>query len=148
MGKDTRKYEKSEFIDIIADLGFEKLQRNGKTGGKGDHIVYVNKEYPDIKIAIPDRKTLNENEMSDMCSSLVLVMYILDKDMSVYTKKNGVEGKLSKTIQNSKKDIRILYTPFARRCLGLSDENDFINYINNTKEKLKETQALKKAKHK
>lgn len=148
MGKDTRKYERSEFIDIIVNLGFEISKRNGKTLGKGDHIVFANKDYPDIKIAIPDRKTLNENEMSDMCSSLVLTMIILDKDMSIYTKKNGVEGKLRKTIQNSKKDIRILYTPFVRRCLGLSDENDFINYINSTKEKLKETQALKKAKHK
>ena len=80
MGKDTRKYARSEFIDIIVDLGFEIATRNGKTLGKGDHIIYSNKEYPDIKITIPDRKTLNENEMSDMCSSLVLVMLIIYKN--------------------------------------------------------------------
>ena len=103
MGKcNTAKYERNELIPILLQLGFEVDTCNGKHLGKGDHIVYSHHDYHDIKVNVPQRKSLNENEMSDICSSLVLIMHILDKDMSIYTKKNGVEGKLSKAIKFTK----------------------------------------------
>ena len=117
---------------------------NGKHLGKGDHIVYSHHDYDDIKVNVPRRKSLNENEMSDICSSLVLILYILDIDTSSFTKTNGVEGKLVKAIKNSKKDIRILFTQFTKRCLGLKDEDDYYRYIDETKQKIMESKAKKK----
>ena len=146
MGKcNTAKYERDDLIRILLDLGFEVDSCNGKHLGKGDHIVYAHSEYDDIKVNVPRRKSLNENEMSDICSSLVLILYVLDIDTSNFKKKNGVEGKLVKALNNSKKDIRILYTQFTKRCLGLKDEEDYFKYIEETKQKLKESKAKKKS---
>ena len=38
--------------------------------------------------------------MSDICSSLVLIIHILEIDTSDFKKTNGVEGKLVKALKN------------------------------------------------
>ena len=64
------KYSRKELLDIVIKLGFSVDKNNGKTKGKGDHIVYSHHTFKDLKVNIPKRKDLAENEMSDICSNI------------------------------------------------------------------------------
>ena len=68
MGRwNTAKYDRDELIKILLDFGFEVDRCNGKHLEKGDHVVYVHIDYQDIKVNVPYRRSLSENEMYDIC---------------------------------------------------------------------------------
>ena len=123
------KYSRRELIDIVTKLGFSVDTNNGKTMGKGDHVVYSHALYKELKVNIPVRKDLGENEMSDICSNIVIIMKILGVETSIFTHKEGVEGKLMKTAKNAEKDICILFTTVVKNCLGVRDEKEIKAYI-------------------
>lgn len=132
----NKKYSRRELIDIILSLGFEADQNNGKRLGKGDHVVYSHHTYKDLKINIPMRKDLSENEMSDACSNIIIIMKILDIDTSIFKHKEGVEGKLMKTARNAEKNVCVLFTTVVKNCLGLKSDEEIINYIEKHKAKM------------
>ena len=129
MPRDNAKYSRKELLKIVSQLGFSEDTNNGKVMGKGDHVVYVHKTYTDLKVNIPVRKDLGENEMSNICGNLVIIMKILGMDTSIFTHKEGVEGKLMKTVKNAEKNICVLFTTTVKNCLGLKDEQDIKDYI-------------------
>ena len=137
MGKgDNRKYSRRELLKIVTNLGFSIDKLNGKHLGKGDHVVYSHHTYKDLKVNIPDRPNLGENEMSDICSNIIIIMHILGLDTSIFKHKEGVEGKLMKTAKNAEKNICILFTPIVKNCLGVRDEQEILEYIEKTKKKI------------
>lgn len=138
------KYGRRELIDIVTNLGFSVDTNNGKTMGKGDHVVYSHSVYKDLKVNIPFRKDLGENEMSDICSNIIIIMRILGLDTSIFKSKEGVEGKLMKTAKNAEKNICILFTTVVKNCLGLRDENDIKKYIEDASRKIKNSTIVKK----
>lgn len=138
------KYSRRELIDIIVSLGFSVDVNNGKVKGKGDHIVYTHDVYKDLKVNVPMRKDLAENEMSDICSNIIIIMKILDMDTSIFTHKEGVEGKLMKTAKNAEKNICILFTTIVKNCLGVRTEQEILDYIEFHKEAIKKKQLTKK----
>ena len=147
MGKgNNRKYDRHDVEKIVRDLGFEPDTNNGKIMGKGAHIVYSHKVYQDLKINIPTHnKSLGENEMSDICAVIIIAMKILSMDTSVFTHKEDIEGKLKKMAKNAEKDITVLFTRFAKNCLGLTDEQDILEYIEQAKQKVQQsTKRLKR----
>jgi len=145
MGKGNNyKYSRRELIDIVTRLGFSPDKNNGKMMGKGDHIVYSHSLYQDLKVNIPYHKDLGENEMSDICSNIIIIMKILDIDTSIFKHKEGVEGKLMKTAKNAEKNICILFTIVVKNCLGLRDEQDILDYIERTKREIKNSKIRKK----
>ena len=135
------KYSRRELIDIIIRLGFSVDYNNGKPMGKGDHVIFSHNVYKDLKVNVPARKDLGENEMSDICSNIIIIMKILDLDTSIFTHKEGVEGKLMKTAKNAEKNICILFTTIVKNCLGLRDDQEILAYIETHKKKIKENQS-------
>ena len=145
MGKgNNNKYSRKELLNIITRLGFSPDKNNGKVMGKGDHVVYVHKVHQDLKLTIPVRKDLCENEMSDICSNIIITMRILGLDTSIFKTKEGVEGKLMKAHKNAEKNICILFSPVTKKCLGLTDEQDITNYIESAIKKIHEANHSKK----
>lgn len=145
MGRgNNSKYSRRELIDILIELGFSVDTNNGKVMGKGDHTIYSHRLYKDLKVNVPIRKDLGENEMSNICGNLIIIMRILGLDTSRFKHKEGVEGKLMKTVKNAEKDICILFTTIVKNCLGLLDEQDILDYIERTSNEVKE--KLKKGK--
>ena len=139
MGKgNNARYSRRELIEIVSKLGFSVDKNNGKVTGKGDHVVYSHEIYKDLKVNIPVRKDLGENEMSNICGNIIIIMKILGKDISIFKSKEGVEGKLTKTAKNAEKDICILFTTVVKNCLGVRDENDILAYIKTTSKKIQE----------
>ena len=144
-GHNNSKYDRREVEKLITSLGFEVDRNNGKALGKGAHIVYSHYLYEDLKINIPaHNKTLKENEMSNICGNLIIVMEILGLDTSRFSSKEGVEGKLMKTAKAFKKNPCILFTPIVKHCLGLNDEEDILEYIEKTKKKIEKTNSKTK----
>lgn len=135
------KYSRRELIDIIIRLGFSVDYNNGKPMGKGDHVIFSHNVYKDLKVNVPARKDLGENEMSDICSNIIIIMKILDLDTSIFTHKEGVEGKLMKTAKNAEKNICILFTTIVKNCLGLRDDQEILAHIETHKKKIKENQS-------
>ena len=131
MGRaNNSKYDRRELVDILINLGFSVDINNGKVMGKGDHTVYSHKLYDELKVCVPIRKSLSENEMSGICSNLVIILKILGEDVSdMFTHKEGVEGKLMKTIKNAEKNICSIFSLTARNCLGLRDDDEILDYI-------------------
>ena len=130
------KYSKDELIRLLTDMDFSMDFLNGKQLGKGDHVVYSHSQYKDLKIVIPNaKKDLNENEMSNICSNLVIIMKILGMDTSIFKRKEGIEGKLKKTVKNAEKDIFVLFTPVVKHCLGVNSEKEILMYIKKQMEK-------------
>ena len=127
------KYSRRELVDIVIKLGFSVDKNNGKTMGKGDHVVYSHKIYKELKVNIPVRKDLAENEMSDICSNIIIIMKILGLDTSIFVHKEGVEGKLMKMAKNAEKDICILFTTVVKNCLGVREEHEIKEYIEQKK---------------
>ena len=147
MGRgNNQKYSRRELEQIIKDLGFRPDSNNGKVMGKGDHNVWVHEIYQDLKLVIPmAHRELCENEMSDICANIIIAMKVLGMDISKFTHKEGIEGKLMKTAKNAEKNICILFSPISKRSLGLNDEKDILNYIEETKKKIqKKINAFKK----
>ena len=145
MGRgDNFKYSRRELEKIARDIGFSPDKNNGKQQGKGDHVVWSHEVYPDLKLVIPVRTNLCENEMSDICANIIITMRILGKDTSIFTHKEGVEGKLMKAAKNAEKNICSLFSPIAKRSLGLHDEQDIVKYIEKTKKRLTLKLSLKK----
>lgn len=140
----NKKYSRRELIDIVVSLGFSIDTNNGKPMGKGDHVIYSHNTYKDLKVNIPVRKDLGENEMSDICSNIIIIMKILDMDTSMFTHKEGVEGKLMKMAKNADKNICILFTTVVKNCLGVRDEQEILNYIQTQKTKISKQKVLKK----
>ena len=133
MGKgNNEKYNRKEFEKIITGIGFSP------TGlGKGDHIVWEHKIYKDLKLVIPTHRELGDNAMTNIGSNLIIAMYILGEDISIFKHKEGIEGKLKNIAGKIKKDnLTALFTPTARKCLGLNDDNDILEYIKNAKRKV------------
>lgn len=113
--------------------------------GKGDHVIYSHHTFKDLKVNVPVRKDLGENEMSDICSNIIIVMKILDIDTSIFKHKEGVEGKLMKMARNADKNVCVLFTTVVKNCLGVRDENEILEYIEKHKAKIKELESkLKK----
>ena len=130
------KYSKDELIKLLSELDFSVEYVNGKQAGRGDHVIYSHSEYKDLKIVVPNaRKVLNENEMSNICSNLVIIMTILGMDTSMFKHKEGVEGKMMKTVKNSEKDFFVLFTPVTKKCLGVNDEMQIAKYMKKQIEK-------------
>lgn len=124
------KYSKDDLVDILNELDFEREYIHGKQAGKGDHVIYSHEDYKDLKIVVPNaRKDLNENEMSNICSNLVIIMTILGMDTSRFTHKEGVEGKIMKTVKNAEKDFFVLFNPVTKKCLGVNDEMQIATYM-------------------
>lgn len=136
MPRDNAKYNRKELLEIVAQIGLSPDKNNGRTMGKGDHIVYTHEIYKDLKVNIPVRKDLGENEMSNICGNLIIIMKILGMDTSIFTHKEGVEGKLMKTAKNAEKNICVLFSTTVKNCLGLKDEKDIEEYINKTSKKV------------
>ena len=126
------KYSRDELIDIILSLGFSR----DTVRGKGDHVLYSHALYKDLKVNIPARKDLGSNEMSDICSCIIIIMKILQLDTSVFKYKEGVVGKLRSTAKNAEKDICILFSTTVKNCLGVKTAEDIKNYIKLQQEKL------------
>ena len=98
--------------------------------GKGDHQVYVHPEFRDVKVVVPSKeKDIKENVMSNICDSLVIIMIVTGMDTSRFKRKEGIEGKIMKTINNSRKNPCILFSNSVKKHLNLADDNDVYNYI-------------------
>ena len=123
-------YKKDDLIQILNTLDFEMEYVDGKQAGKGDHVIYSHVEYKDLKLVIPSsRKNLSEDEMSSICSNLVIIMNIFGMDTSRFKRKEGVEGKIMKTVKNADKDFCVLFSQTAKNCLGLTDEKSIARYM-------------------
>lgn len=145
MGRgNNSKYSRREVVDILVELGFSIDVNNGRPLGKGDHVVYVHYIYEELKVNVPVRKDLGENEMSDICANIVIIMKILGISTDRFKNREGVEGKLRNAARNAEKDICILFTPIVKHCLGLKDEKDIQAYMERTAKKVQE--AKKKGK--
>lgn len=144
MGKgNNQKYSRKDLEKLISGMGFKPDTNNGKHLGKGDHVVWVHERYQDIKLVIPKHRELCENEMSDICANIIIVMSILGMDTSIFTHKEGIEGKLMKTAKNAQKDICILFSKTTKNCLGINEREDILEYVRNAQEKVK-SNTLKK----
>ena len=133
------KFSKDALVKLLHELDFEmEYARGKKQAGKGDHVIYSHVDYKDLKIVIPNaRKDLNENEMSNICANLIIIMTILGMDTSRFQRKEGIEGKLMKTVKNSEKDICVLFTPVTKNILGVKDKKGILIYMKNQMEKYK-----------
>ena len=134
-------FSKDELTKLLQELGFmvEYANGKGKQSGKGDHIVYVHEEYRDIKIVIPNaRKDLKENLMSTICSNLVIIMDITGTDTSTFIRKEGVEGKILKTLKKAKNNICSLFSTTLRNRLGLRNDDEVLAYIEEQKKSIQE----------
>jgi len=59
-------------------------------------------------------------------------------DTSIFKHKEGIEGKLMKTVKNAEDDVRTLFTSIiTRKVLGLNDDKDILEYIEKAKQKVK-----------
>lgn len=144
MGRgDNRKYPKEDVDEIVKKIGFTPERVNGKKKGKGDHTVMAHSDCPDLKINIPTRD-LAENELSSICSTVVIAMHILGLNTSCFKNKEGVEGKFMKSAKQLKKDPEALFKPPVRKMLGLNDGEDVVRYINDTKRRVQEKMKNKK----
>ena len=129
------KYSRDDWIDILHELDIEKEYEKGKQLGKGDHALFSHVDYKDLKLVVPHRKDLSENEMSNICSNLVIIMRILGTDTSRFKHKEGVEGKIMKTVKNAEKDLCVLFNSTTKNCLGVRDKREIGIYMKKQMEK-------------
>jgi len=134
MGKgNNEKYNRKELEKVITKLGFLPT-----TLGKGDHVVWEHEIYKALKLTIPTHRDLGENVMSVLCSNIIITMKVLNMDTSIFKHKEGIEGKLMKTVKNAEDDVRTLFTSIiTRKVLGLNDDKDILEYIEKAKQKVK-----------
>lgn len=136
MGRgDNAKYDRKEVLRILDKIGFipDVDVKGGGYKGKGDHVVYVHKEYNDIKLTVPmsaSHRMLTENEMSSICDVVIIAMKVLGMDTSIFKRKEGIEGKFMKAAQKSEE---ALFNRYIRTCLGLNDDEAVREYISRVK---------------
>ena len=149
MGRgDTSKYDRKEVESVVRDLGFEDDVNNGKVQGKGDHRVWSHTIYKGLKVVIPTYQSLNENEMSNICANVVIIMIVMGMDTSRFKRKEGVEGKFRNAVRNAEKDICILFTTTTKNVLGLREEEEILAYVERTKAELRDKIEQSKQKKK
>ena len=84
---------------------------------------------------------LDENEMSNITSSFVVAMRILDVDLKdAFKHKDGVVGKFRNA---ANRPIESLFSDFIRKTLGLTNDADCMSYIEMLKQNIKEEIAKK-----
>ena len=129
----NKKYSRKEIKKIVEDIGFVEDRVNGKTKGKGDHVVMSHSLCPGYQINVPVRSDLPENEMNRICALVAIVIDALGLDKSRFKSKEGVEGKIRNSLKQLIKNPAVLFDRHTRNVLNLQDDNEVIEYIEKTK---------------
>ena len=126
------KYSRDELEKIVKRLGYIREEKKDN----GDHRVFEHKIYKDLKVLITIRKDLSENEIK--CASVVIIitMKVLDMDTSIFKGKDGVEGKLHNTAKRAEKNICALFDEHTRKCIGATDDEGVLAYIDKARRKI------------
>ena len=104
-GRDNKRYDRKDVERILNELGFFRASDASGSVKVGDHVNYQHEIYKDLNIQISRGTThrfLSENEMSNICSVVMITMHILDMDTSIFKNKEGIEGKFRNA---AKRDI-------------------------------------------